>query len=94
MDLKFTVGTREMMLNVWISDRVSQFLLGFDWLSLQEVYYIVGKKFLTVGKEKTEVFVWEYGTCSRRIVSLETAEIPAETEVHEDSTDYRGSDED
>jgi hypothetical protein len=56
-DLRVQIGRQTFVLNVWVSDKVPQFLLGYDWLSRNEVYYRFGDKSLLARGETILVYV-------------------------------------
>ena len=79
-DITFKLGGREHVLNVWISDRIPQFLLGYDWLGQQQIDWRVGASFLTASGVKIPVHVRPVGATVRAIFCASTTEIPPSAE--------------
>jgi Zinc knuckle len=75
-DVKFRVGRQTYTINVWLSDKIHQFLLGYDWLGGTTVNWRVGEEHLTVCGESVRVYVRSVGYNARRIHSATTVEIP------------------
>jgi hypothetical protein len=78
-DINLRVGSQVYELNVWVTDKMPQFLLGYDWLSRPSVRYFVGERFLLARQEKVKVHVRSVGNNSRRIFSVDTVEIPPDS---------------
>lgn len=76
-DVRFKIGKKEVVLNVWVSERVSQFLLGYDWLSKQTVSWNVGADYLMCEGERIPVQVRKVRGDIRRLFSAKTVEIPS-----------------
>ena len=75
-DIDVRIGGQIYRMNVWLSDKISQFLLGYDWLGDPSVEWRVGSNQLIARGESVAVHVRSVGNNSRRIFSAGTVEIP------------------
>jgi hypothetical protein len=78
-DIQMLVGHQMFNLNVWVSDKVPQFLLGYDWLSEPSVVYRVGSGTMQVRNEQVKVHVRTVGDNTRRVCCADTVEIPPDS---------------
>jgi hypothetical protein len=76
-DVHVLIGSQIFVINVWLSDKVSQFLLGYDWLGDSSVKWCVGSDELIARGEIVKVNVRSVGGDARRVYCAKTVEIPS-----------------
>ena len=80
-NLEFLLGGSVHVLNVWISEDVDEFLLGYDWFQQANCQWDFSQQELTVNGEKIPLYIRSMEEQCRIVFCAENVNIPAATQM-------------